>query len=107
MKNKLVYSTDPEFCAACGKSPCGCAKLKQPEPLRLHFMRMGKGSGVTRITRLHLSESLKKKLLSSLKKRLGCGGTVKDGALELQGDRREFLERELPAQGYKLKRAGG
>ncbi|MEE8425349.1 MAG: stress response translation initiation inhibitor YciH [Elusimicrobiota bacterium] len=107
MENKLVYSTDPHFCKTCGKSPCGCGVLRQPEPLKLHFMRTGKGAGVTRITRLHLSDTLKKKLLSSLKKRLGCGGTVKDGALELQGDRREFLERELAAQGYKLKRAGG
>ena len=106
MQDKLVYSSDPGFCKSCGRSPCACTKLKQPEPLRLQFTRMGKGSGVTRITRLHLSETLKKKLLSSLKRRLGCGGTVKNGDLVLQGDRREFLERDLSAQGYKVKRAG-
>lgn len=99
MSDKVVYSTDPEW----GKK----GTPRQPEPVRLSFQRGGKGSGVTRLERLVMHPALKDQLLARLKKRLGCGGTVKDGVLELQGDRRDFLEAELVAQGYKVKRAGG
>ncbi len=82
-------------------------KSRQPEPLRLSFQRGGKGSGVTRIERLLLHPRLKEQLLSRLKKRLGCGGAVKNGALEIQGDHRDFIEAELAREGYKIKRVGG
>ncbi|MFH2203867.1 MAG: translation initiation factor [Elusimicrobiota bacterium] len=106
----LVYSTDPDFCSSCGRTPCGCREKsarRQPEPLRLSFQRGGKGKGVTRVERLNMHPRLKEKLLSRLKKSLGCGGTIKNGVLELQGDRRDFLESEFIAEGYKVKRIGG
>jgi len=62
---------------------------------------------VTRIERLNMHPSLKQKLLSTFKKRFGCGGTIKDGVLELQGDRRDLVEKHLSAEGYKIKRIGG
>ena len=110
--NKPVYSTNAAYCPACGMTPCGCrdpktVKLRQPEAVRLSFLRGMKGSGVTRVERLHLSESAKGELLSRFKKRFACGGTVKDGNLEVQGDRRDAVEAELQAQGYKVKRVGG
>ena len=110
MSDAPVYSSDPNFCAACRKSPCGCAtagKRRQPEPVRLLFQRGAKGSGVTRIERLNMHPSLKEKLLSRFKKRFGCGGTIKDGVLELQGDRRDALQTELEKDGYRVKRIGG
>ena len=93
MSGKVVFSTDPSF--------------RQPEPLRLSFHRGAKGSGVTRVDRLILHPTLKDQLLSSLKKRLGCGGAIKDGALEFQGDHRDLVEGELVKQGYRVKRVGG
>ncbi|MBI3551922.1 MAG: hypothetical protein HY077_05335 [Elusimicrobia bacterium] len=109
---KPVYSTDPAFCPACRRSPCTCAdpaqlKKRQPEPLRLSFQRGAKGSGVTKIERLIMHPTLKEKMLSDFKRRFGCGGTIKDGVLELQGDRRDAVEVELKAQGYQVKRIGG
>lgn len=73
----------------------------------MSFQRGSKGSGVTRIERLIMHPSLKDKMLSDFKKRFGCGGTIKDGTMELQGDRRDAVEAELAAQGYKIKRIGG
>jgi len=62
---------------------------------------------VTRIERLNLHPTLKEQLLSELKKKLGCGGAVKDGVLEFQGDHRDKLEPVLVAKGYAVKRVGG
>src|SRR5439155_5306657 len=42
-----------------------------------------------------------------LKKHCGSGGTVKDGAVEIQGDQREKIAERLSAQGYMVKLAGG
>lgn len=111
MENRPVYSTDPAFCPACRRSPCCCAdpkavKLRQPEALRLSFIRQASGAGVTRLERLILHPALKDEMLRGFKKRLGCGGAVKEGALEIQGDHRDFLEAELKAQGYRVKRVG-
>lgn len=75
--------------------------------VRLSFVRTSGGSGMTRVENLKLGPREKEWLLSELKKRFGCGGTVKEGALELQGDRREELEEELRAKGLKVKRLGG
>ena len=44
----------------------------------------------------------------ALMKRLcGAGGTLKDGAVEIQGDHRERLAEHLRAAGYTVKLAGG
>ena len=109
-KDKIVYSTDPEFCAACGGSPCTCAEKKArrpPQPVRLSFMKVRAGAGMTRIEGIILHPRLKEELLRRFKKSLGCGGTIKDGVLELQGDRRDFVQKELEADGYRVKRIGG
>ena len=115
MPDKTVYSTDPAWkaaCPKCGRSPCSCAEQapeapRQAEPLRLSFARGAKGSGVTRIDRLAANPQHKLDLLCEFKKRLGCGGAVKDGALEIQGDHRDKIEKELIDMGYRVKRVGG
>jgi translation initiation factor 1 (eIF-1/SUI1) len=44
---------------------------------------------------------------ADLKRLCGSGGTVKDGAVELQGDHREKVAGRLRARGYEVKLAGG
>jgi predicted translation initiation factor SUI1 len=46
-------------------------------------------------------------LATKLKTRLGTGGTVKEGRIEIQGDHRDRIIQELEALGYQVKRAGG
>jgi translation initiation factor 1 len=99
VSDKIVYSSDPDW----GKP----GTPRQPEPVRLSFHRAAKGSGVTRLERLVMHPVLKDQLLARLKKHLGCGGTLKDGAFEFQGNHRDHLETLLLADGYKVKRVGG
>lgn len=40
-------------------------------------------------------------MAAELKKACGCGGTVRDGVIELQGERVEQVRRELAARGVK------
>ncbi len=42
-----------------------------------------------------------------LKRLCGTGGTVADGAVEIQGDHRQRIAERLTAQGHRVKLAGG
>ncbi len=64
------------------------------------------GEGVTIISDLPLDEKGITELATKLKTRLGTGGTVKDGRIEIQGDHRDRVVEELEAMGYRVKRVG-
>ena len=42
-----------------------------------------------------------------LKQKCGCGGTLKDGIVEIQGDKRDTILADALARGWKAKKAGG
>ena len=42
-----------------------------------------------------------------LKRMCGTGGTIRDDAIEIQGDHRERIAEKLKTLGYKVKLAGG
>jgi translation initiation factor 1 len=103
MPDNIVYSTDPDWRSTAKDSK---DKPRQAEPVRVSFRRGHKGSGMTSIERLQMHPAGKEELLKKFKKKLGVGGTVKLGALEIQGDHRDLVETELKALGYKVKRLG-
>ncbi len=110
----LVYSTDGgRCCPACGQlqTACVCAKTQLPEGDGIaRVRRETKGRGgktVTTISGLPLLEEPLKELASALKKRCGCGGGLKDGVVEIQGEHVELLLEELSKRGFKAKRSGG
>ena len=49
----------------------------------------------------------KESLAKTMQKTCGCGGTVKDGRIEIQGDKREEIARVLEAAGFRPVFAGG
>ena len=49
----------------------------------------------------------KEKLAREMQKTCGTGGTVKDGQIEIQGDKREEVARILTQAGFKPVFAGG
>jgi translation initiation factor 1 len=62
-----------------------------------------RGSYVTLILHLPGDESQLKKLCSAMKQRLGCGGSVKEGNIELQGDQIENSKVYLREAGFRFK----
>ncbi len=111
----IVYSTEfGKMCPGCNNPTvqCSCQKkqlLSETDGVvRLKRETKGrKGKGVTLITGLPLKNDELKKLAKVLKQKCGSGGCLKDGVIEIQGDHRDVLEKELDKIGYKAKRAGG
>ncbi len=102
---RLVYSTG-------GERP-----LPPPTPapaapgtkagIRIRLDRRASGRVVTLVTGLPGSASEVQALGKALRSACGAGGTVKDGALELQGDHRDRVEAVLAARGLPSRRTGG
>lgn len=113
--NGLVYSSEfGRMCPGCNRPAGQCSCREKPAPpksdgiVRLMRETKGrKGKGVTLITGLPLDDAGLKKLAKALKQKCGCGGSLKNGVIEIQGDHRDVLEQELTGLGYKVKRAGG
>ncbi|MGM0452370.1 MAG: translation initiation factor Sui1 [Thermodesulfobacteriota bacterium] len=110
-----VYSTaHGRMCSTCGKPApeCICRQKKPPRQtdgiVRVSRETKGrKGKGVTIISGLPLDPDAVKQLAKQLKAKCGSGGTVKDGAIEIQGDRRDTVARELEQLGWPVKHSGG
>ena len=49
----------------------------------------------------------KEQLCKKMRGACGCGGTIKDGAIEIQGDQRETVARILTEAGFRAVMAGG
>ncbi|TFH92493.1 stress response translation initiation inhibitor YciH [Vibrio ouci] len=101
----LVYSTD-----------IGRIKPEEEKPQRekgdgivriIRQTKGRKGKGVSIVTGLDLDDAPLKLLAAELKKVCGCGGSVKDGTIEIQGDARDKIKAHLEKKGHTVKLAGG
>ena len=80
----------------------------EQQDLRIQASRKGrKGKTVTVITGFQSQPEALAKLLKQLKSQCGSGGTVKENALEIQGDHAQKLKQILSQIGYKTKISGG
>jgi len=110
----LVYSTDSgRHCPDCGQpaAACICKQTQIPEGDGIaRVRRETKGRGgktVTSVSGVPLASDALQELASALKKRCGCGGSLKDGVIEIQGEHVELLLEELLKRGFKAKKSGG
>ncbi len=107
--SRLVYSTgdgdhrrrsDPKQ-----KAPAGPA-LPDDGVVRVFREKGGRGGKVVTVVR-GLPPAQLRDVGKELKRHCGTGGSVKEGAVELQGDHREKVAARLEGQGYEVKLAGG
>ncbi|CAH6848543.1 stress response translation initiation inhibitor YciH [Vibrio gigantis] len=101
----LVYSTET------GRIKPEEEKVQRPKGdgiVRIQKETKGrKGKGVSVVTGLDLDDAPLKLMAAELKKVCGCGGSVKDGNIEIQGDARDKIKAHLEKKGYKVKFSGG
>lgn len=105
----------PPTCERCGRPEAECACPPPPpaapvrlapetQTARLTLEKRAKGKLVTVIGGLDPEGNDLAALATTLKARCGAGGTVKGGAIELQGDHLAAAEKALQAIGYRTKR---
>jgi translation initiation factor 1 len=106
--SQLVYSTD-------------MGRITQPKPekevsgkvfkdgfVRIERQTKGrKGKGVMLVVGIEPKEHDLKKLAKTIKSKMGQGGAVKEGVIEVQGDDRDKLKAILEGLKFKVKIAGG
>ena len=103
--SRLVYSTET------GRiKPEDEKKVTIPKSdgiVRIHRETRGrKGNGVSLIKGIPLEERPLKTIAKTLKQKMGVGGSVKDGIIEIQSDQRDKLKTLLENAGYTVKLAG-
>ena len=111
----LVYSTETgRMCPTCRKAAAQCVcKAVAPAPKGDGVVRVSRetkgrgGKGVTVVQGVPLDAAALGLLGKELRAACGTGGTVKDGAIELQGDHCDKVIETLKARGWQVKRAGG
>ncbi|KLU24335.1 translation initiation factor SUI1 [Caballeronia mineralivorans PML1(12)] len=115
-KGGLVYSTDGgRMCPECRQvlTECVCETVTKTLPVGDGVVRVtretkGRGGKSVTIVKGLVLDPLALALLSKrLRMACGSGGTVKDGAIEVQGDHCERVIEALKKYGHSAKRAGG
>ena len=112
-KGRLVYSTGVgRVCPGCGwpERDCKCSQTTATESIpkrivaKLRMEKKGRGGKtVTVVDDLPNNAAFLKDLCQDLKRACGAGGTVVDGAIELQGDLRDRVRARLATKGFVVK----
>ena len=93
-----------------GKSRCAAPDAGFPRDGVTRVRREKGGRGGKTVTVLYGvpgSEDDRRLLLKELKRICGCGGTCKEGRIEIQGDQRDKIMTVLSDKGIDAKAAGG
>ncbi|MEX9252294.1 stress response translation initiation inhibitor YciH [Pseudenterobacter timonensis] len=103
--SRLVYSTET---GRIDEPKAATERPKGDGIVRIQRQTSGrKGKGVCLITGIDADDVTIAKIAAELKKKCGCGGAVKEGVIEIQGDKRDLIKTLLEAKGMKVKLAGG
>ena len=110
-KDRLVYSTetgriDPK--PASPAAPAAASGVPDDGVIRISRERGNRGGKTVTVIRGLPERAAKLEARAAELKRLcGAGGTLRDGAIEIQGDHRERIAERLRGLGYRVKLAGG
>ncbi|MFH0977960.1 MAG: translation initiation factor [Candidatus Woesearchaeota archaeon] len=92
-----------EICPKCGlpKELCVCETIaKENQKIVVKVIQKKFGKTYTVIEGIDPKEIDLKELMKKLKNQFACGGTVKKGIIELQGDHKQKVRKALVQTGF-------
>lgn len=92
-----------EVCKVCGlpKELCVCQEIaREQQRINVYAMKRKFGKMVTIIEGLDEKQLNLKNLTKDLKSKLACGGTSKEGRIELQGNHKTRVKEVLVGMGF-------
>ncbi len=93
----------PEICPKCGlpKEICVCSVLDRETESKIKiYSKKAKFDKIMTIVEGINTDELDR-TTKTLKQKLACGGTSKDGVIELQGNHKDNTKKALIQMGYK------
>ncbi len=107
--SKLVYSTDQPISRKEKKVKKEILSALPPAQQKIIIKldrKARRGKSVTVIEGLQLPQNEMKSLLKQLKAKLGTGGAIKDGFIEVQGEHCDKIITIFEKMGYRPKHSG-
>jgi len=92
-----------DICPKCGlpKELCVCETIaKESQRIKVYVISKKFGKKYTVIEGIDSKEIDLKDLVKKLKTRFACGGTAKEGKIELQGDHKQKVKENLVQMGF-------
>jgi translation initiation factor 1 len=92
-----------EVCPKCGlpKELCVCETIaKEQQTIKIYSIKKKFGKVYTVIQGINEKEINLKQTAKKLKEKFACGGTAKEGKIELQGDHKQNVKKYLIEMGF-------
>ena len=104
--SKLIFSTDNSV-SLTDDTVQSLAIDPSQQQVRLHLDRKGGGKVVSIVRGLQETVDVLMVIAKELKSGCGVGGSVKNGEILIQGNKREKIQKLLIKKGYSVKLSGG
>lgn len=91
-----------DICSTCGqpKDLCVCIEIqREAQKIKIGLLQRRFGKTVTTVEGIEKKEETER-LGKLLKRELACGGTIKQGIIELQGSHRDMVKKILVREGF-------
>ena len=98
-----MLNDNQKICHNCGLPVeiCACSSISTMEEIiYINVEKRRYGKSITTISGLTTLQKDVKNLLKTLKKKLACGGTLKSGIIELQGNHKDKIVKILLDFGF-------
>jgi len=92
-----------QMCDVCGlpKEICVCEEIaREQQEIQIYTVARRYGKMVTIVDGINSGDIDVNSLCSELKGACACGGTAKDGKIELQGDHKQKVKQVLERMGF-------
>ena len=94
-----------EICPKCGlpKELCVCEDIaREQQKIDIYVDKRRYGKMMTIVDGINVHDLDIDTLVTQLKSKCACGGTIKDGKIELQGDHRNKVKEALEKMGFTV-----